>query len=65
MNWQDNDGNFWIEWPGRRKLTSDQVMMAYSDAVANGDCEAGHDNTYIEAAQELDQAGLFTFGNSF
>lgn len=65
FNWTDKNGDFYVIWPSHRKLTADQVIMAYQDGVDNGDCEPGYDDDPIAAAKDLSSAGLFTFANSF
>lgn len=53
--------NFKILWPENRVVTSDQIAMWYSDAVANGEAEPGLTDIE-EQARELDNIGHITLG---
>lgn len=52
-----------IVWPERRAVSDEWIAMQYSDAVANGDCDAGMVSVGDMAA-ELHEAGLITLSRS-
>lgn len=64
MNNTQAEQTFYLVYPEKKIVTATKIMGWYSDAVANGECEAGALDA-MTAAQLLEDAGLITIGTRF
>lgn len=55
----------YIIWPERRWVTEEEINMAYSDSVVNGDIAKEYLNAkdFQTKCNALDDAGILTFGD--